>query len=846
MTVIPSRHTDAIGYVNDLAKEVGEPWFNMICELATVSGMSTLDRPAIDTIYALYTKRASFLGIKSPGGPGVATPILPSDYLEEVSGFTNFKLLGDSLCVTLKKPITLIFGANGSGKSSLCESLKVLATSEKSSRPLENVRTAGTTAPTFRFKFKSDSVAQIWTQASGFGFRKDTVKYFDNWIAIKSIKNPMNPGRVIVLTPFKLHVFEWVKALTDQFRGVLQQDQKDNSVSLVRALEIIRREFVLFTARPLSAIDEKTLNSLGSQIQIGEAFAEHVLLKEKQTSVVELEKATSEEGLKLLKAEHRELEAFINSISTLIKATDSMWALEPVLKARTLASKQAEQKILAETILPKNGTLETLLELIRSAALSCSLEAADGHACPLCRRDLGNSEIGLFKKYYELLEGALEKEIVSLKEDISNAQNLASSVLKTNREEWEKSTTLHADVLSDGKRYSDLILNNCDITKEVSAEAKTALESLRTSSIVWTKQLAQKALVIETATKSRDDLIKQLASARTELESLEYGHAVFSNVDKLKEAKRMADEATAWSAALPAFVSLLRKITDAAKKAHENLVVADFEARLNAEYKLLTERDMAAFGVKLAKKGTDASVVVLPQIGGKEIESVLSEGEQRIHALALFFAELETCQQSVLIFDDPISSFDYNYIANYCIRLRDFTVTHPNRQIIMLTHNWEFFVQLQTILNAAGKNGHLSVQVLESCTAIADYSEKTSELKKDIDLTLAISGEPTKPQKEAMAGRLRRLIEAVVNTHVFNEQRHQYKQKSQPVSDFHKFTKLVALLPTEATTLKDLYAKLSVSEHDDPRNAYVNTDRATFQARYDSILAIETAVEGRK
>jgi hypothetical protein len=93
---------------------------------------------------------------------------------------------------------------------------------------------------------------------------------------------------------------------------------------------------------------------------------------------------------------------------------------------------------------------------------------------------------------------------------------------------------------------------------------------------------------------------------------------------------------------------------------------------------------------------------------------------------------------------------------------------------------------------------------------------------------------------------MRRLIESVVNTHVFAKQRHQYKQKSQPVTEFHEFTKLVPLLHTEATTLRDLYAKLSITEHDDPRNAYVNTDKATFQARYYSIIAVEAAVVSRK
>jgi len=93
---------------------------------------------------------------------------------------------------------------------------------------------------------------------------------------------------------------------------------------------------------------------------------------------------------------------------------------------------------------------------------------------------------------------------------------------------------------------------------------------------------------------------------------------------------------------------------------------------------------------------------------------------------------------------------------------------------------------------------------------------------------------------------MRRLIEAVVNTHVFNHQRRQYKQKTQVISAFQHFTKIVPLLPDEATKFHDLYAKLSPSEHDDPRNVYVNTDKAMFQTRYRGILAIEAAVKARR
>jgi hypothetical protein len=46
--------------------------------------------------------------------------------------------------------------------------------------------------------------------------------------------------------------------------------------------------------------------------------------------------------------------------------------------------------------------------------------------------------------------------------------------------------------------------------------------------------------------------------------------------------------------------------------------------------------------------------------------------------------------------------------------------------------------------------------------------------------------------------------------------------------------------------LRDLYSKLSTTEHDDPRNAYVLTEKAMFQTRYGEILNIESALIARK
>jgi recombinational DNA repair ATPase RecF len=839
-------HPDAIGYLNDLANEINEPWFKMVCDLAAVSGVSALDQPTLDTLFALYTGSASYIGIKPVvAAAAAAAPAVPADCLEQLSGFANFKLLGSALDVNLKKPVTLIFGANGSGKSSLCESLKVLATTEQPSRPLENLRAIGAAIPSFRFKFKSDAAPQTWTPAVGYGPRRATVKYFDKAIAIQNVTSAVEPGRVIVLAPYKLHVFEWAKALTTKFRAALQQAQQDNGAKLTQAVMAFRAEFAKFKGRPLAIIDDKTATLLGGQIKLGEEFNDQKLLREKRAASTELERASSEEGLRLLRAEHRELESLLTALNTLLTSASGLWALEPANKAKTLLEKQTAQEVLAKELIPHGNTLNDLLVLLRAASPMCKMEQAAGHACPLCKRDLGVPEVELFKQYHGLLVGELEKDITVINADISRAREIVTAVGMIDRKAWDKCKTIPEEVLTTAKAGSELIVTSCDISKEPTAEAKAALESLKVAAVMWASQLESKKTAIETAAKGRDELVKQLAKLRTELEPLEYAQAIIDRLATLKEAEAMVMRSQFWSSNLPAFTQVLKRITEKAKNAHEDLVVVDFEARLDAEYRALAEKDMAAFGVVLARKGTDAAVTVLPQVGGKGIEGVLSEGEQRVHALALFFAELETCPQSVLVFDDPVSSFDYNYLANYCARLRDFTVKYPARQIIVLTHNWEFFVQLQTTMNQAGLDGLLSVHVLENCAVVADYSEKVDVLKNDISAVLAAAGEPARPLKEELAGKMRRLIEGVINTHVFNQQRHQYKQKSQAITAFQSFTKVVALLPAEATTLRDLYAKLSITEHDDPRTAYVNTDKAMFQTRYNRILAIESAVIAR-
>jgi len=842
-------HPDAIGYIRDLGHSEDIPWLEMICDLAA-SGTMTLSPTDLEILVHLFTKRASYL--RQPAAPVTAAPAgaaagaTTSERLEAIGPFNGFKRIGNSLSASFPKRATIIFGANGSGKSSVCEALQILASNDAPRRPLHDVHATASATPSFAFKFTSDTTAQNWTLHGTYGDRSSVLKYFDSAIAIHNIKNSVQPGRIIELSPFKLDVFGTAKKHCEELRGELQRRQSENEALLTGVVEQIRTKFEPFKGTALATLTTRTAATLESQIKLGDAYTEESKLAEKLKKKGELEKATSEEGIKLLKGEVAALKALHGEIQPILSASEKLIEIDLVAQSKNLKAKEEELEILAKALIPSGATLDKLMALIRPANEVCSLHSPEPAECPLCKQALREIEVELFKQYSALLTGELDSSITELRKLLKTAEKNLKVIADSSPDEWAKDSVLPSEKTETTKAAGKAIQTRFKAGEETEQDGKDAAACLRDISNEFFTTLEEKEMLIGEAGKGREELLKQLSEVSTECQSLLYAKAIEENIDLVREAYRRTQNAAYWGDTIPDFTSVLRKITTMAKTAHKELVVEDFKTRLNTEYLALAERDMSAFGVELKDVGGDGAVTVEHHVAGQKIEAVLSEGEQRIHALALFFAELETCEQQVIIFDDPISSFDYNYIGNYCNRLRDFVQAYPSRQIIVLTHNWEFFIQIQKVLKDARLEYHMAVHVLENCVALAEYTEKVTDLKTEIDAALSGAGEPTKAEKEILAGKMRRLLEAVVNTHVFNNQRHQFKQKSQQVSAFHDFTKVVPLLQTEAQTLKDLYAKLSTTEHDDPTNAYVNTDKAMFQTRYHAIKNIETAIIGRK
>lgn len=837
-----SKFADAIGYLSELEKELNLDWFSMVCDLSRDNPKEFLSGRDIDFLKMIYSGSASYLRLKNHSKVWPSAAQTQSDFLEGLEGFNNFKRIQDTFSLKFSKRINIIFGHNGSGKSSICDALKILANHETPTRPIQNVRLHGNPTPAFSYKFKNESTNVQWTMRSGFGSQHHKIKYFDSSIAAKTIRDNMEPGKVVELTPFNMIVFESVKSKIFKLKEVLQIVSNEIATKTEEEIKQLKSKFTIFPNSYFGKMNDFSIESLKKKILEVENFVEDKSIESMLVRLSELEKATSVEGQKLLSSEIRDFDSVIKYISEIKKQCESLVKSKPIEVQNELDRKLQEQKNLNSGLLPKEGTLEAFVVFLKEAAKFCNLASGEDQECPLCRRKNELQEKTLFRKYFDLLQGQIEKEIGELRAVLRTSSSSKDMISNFDEAQFELLSNIDNTQIKSVVEIIRMIKSN--VVKNL--DFMESLIQLRHHQAQFEAKHIEKQKTLETVKMGSVEIEKEKSNLSKTIENYKSAHLESLSLASFKKLLLFLEKKSYWAQSLPRFTPILKKITDTEKAAYEDLVVSDFHKRLESEYRNLAEKDISTFGVVLSKKGSATGVSVLARIGGNEIMNILSEGEQRLHSLALFFAELETSKQSVIVFDDPVSSFDYDYITNYCFRLRDFAHKHINKQVVILTHNWEFFVNLQLVLNKHGLNDHLSVNVLEGCSFVASYSEKIDELKTEIQTILSQPGEPSKYEKEATAGRMRRLIEAIVNSHVFNNQRHQYKQKSSSTSDFQKYTKLTSLLSAEATDLRDLFEKLSITEHDDPRNAYVNSDKAMFQTRFDKITSIETAILGRK
>ncbi len=859
-----SSHSDAIGYLLELRDDLNAPWFSYLCDLAVVASGPELSPHSLDHLLHLFKSAEPYV----PRGAAAVhhethDARVPSPReqvrLQSLSGFSNFRRLAPTVLleVDTTKRLTLVFGTNGSGKSSICDAIRVLAQPGATVDSLSNARAKSSEQPRFDYCLAGEAQPTTWDATQGYGGLSGHVKVFDSGLATRSVTDHTRPGDVIEVAAFRLEVFEYCGSFVGALRDAVRReiaDANDRANAMLARLAGACADIPEGAKQPVSLAvkgDFAPLQAMSESLRVLTA-EETEAHREDAAEAQRMAEAVTDEGVARLARERDALRTTGELVSTFLAQVRKANPEGYIAVTRALDAKRTLVEGLALRVLPDGVDSEAFTRFLVAADEVGAYESEQGSPCPFCRRPMDSAVLELVQTYHAYLADSLRRELAELQEEHASTEESLRNVAR-----WEAdSARLCPDLLGDVACEAAAEAMRQQVERMSRALGGVAVAEDTPSAglealVQFQNRAGQESAKREEAIRlARDDRAKhdeRLREIQARLDEFSFHQLMLDNGQVLHDVVQLVERNADLESrtAQAGFSQLLRRLTDTGKAASERLVVSEFQRRLDDEYAALSGRRLKDHGVTLRVVGGDQSVAVAPEVGRTPVHRVLSEGERKVHALALFFCELTSRPCDIVVFDDPTTSFDYNGVAAFAKRLRSLIQQEPGPQIVVFTHNWDLFVEMQRVISRSRLTRHLDVQILEHCASIRSYCGNREQLKRRVESELSVEGQPPSERVELVCSLMRRLIEAMVNELVFAKERHQYTATTLRVSMWREFTRLVPLRSDEADCLSDLYADLSPMEHDDPRTMYTCVTREQLQNWYDRIRQVEGQLAAR-
>jgi len=688
------------------------------------------------------------------------------------------------------KGMTVVYGANGAGKSGYARVLKRACRARDVS---EDVRTNAFEKPAAGRVPQADFKIQLGGQPS-------TVSW---------AKNKPAPVELATIAVFDTHC---ARAYLDQHQEVAYLpsglDVVENLAQVVmpKLLEKLNAEILAIdTSKDAlghlvgSTKVGKLVTALSGNTQLTEIDLLAAMCEDEAAKMEALRKTLAEADPKTKATQCRLVAGRMVGLKKKIDASAAWVKDEAIEKLRkldeaTLEALAAEAKAggelrAGEELLPGTGDViwKTLYEAARTFSTKVAYpgkdfpHAHDGSKCVLCQQDVSDdagARLARFEKHVQ------------------------ESVAKTAE---EKRSTRDAAVAKIGGAALAVELEDA-LAEEISGLAPELLAEIAAfNAAVQNRQAwllsAQKAHIWEGVPEFPTD-------PRAKLESIASGFITQAeNFEKATDDNQKAllkaefDELSARAAFGPCRQAVLdlvermkvkaalvkckdelktKPVSDKAKEFASNAVTAPLRAALKEEFEALGVAHTMPRLDESVERGKMRHRLQLDLAVPAQIRDILSEGEQRAIAVGSFLAELRTGGHSGgIIFDDPVSSLDHIRRQHVARRLVKEAAT---RQVIVFTHDTTFLGELSDLLDLHGTEHmihHLSWEGAYSGKVNAGLPWHHQSIKDRIDkleqaqkkMEKAWPPYPNEEQSAAMRTQysmLRATIERVVQDVVFN------------------------------------------------------------------------------
>jgi hypothetical protein len=618
--------------------------------------------------------------------------------LTRLRDLKNVNALVDGQAIDFNPKLTVIFGENACGKTGYVRVLKKAAAVRTSETVLPDVSQVKTTrqSPTARIGFRlgQEQAQDVdWKDQAGIApFNR--IDVFDSRATSLHLDGDLN----YVYTPGELARFPLVQQGIEGVRSRLQLDVSAKTKTSNPFLVQFDRQSRIYTL----------IDSLGAATDLAQLKVLATIPEEEKQQIPTLKAEVEALQTTNPAAQLKLAEAVKQHVNTMTRAVAAIGRFDTPKYVNSLQRLQKAEKEYDRATqesfagLPIPGLLKDEWRRFVQAGEEYlrTLEApekypSNGQECVYCRQPLSPEALALLKKYRDYSNNDLRSELDG-----------AAREMDALRRSWQQGVDF-ADI---DRRVSELSGSGAGISAEQFTEihdfvgkGKEIHEAVQGHKpIVWADQesktarvlkllesaQAQNSLLVRDLTErhdKRDEALRERQAKLLDVESRLKLAGLMPHIESMVEQAKWVDKAKIQERK---FQGLLRSLTETSKLASEQLLNRDFERHFVDECKVLR-----APAVTLQFPGRQGQVTRKKAVASGEYRpsDVLSEGEQKVIALADFLAEASLKPPAPVVFDDPINSLDYKRMSEVVSRI---LVLSETRQVIVFTHNIWFTTEL--------------------------------------------------------------------------------------------------------------------------------------------------------
>ncbi|WP_212193363.1 AAA family ATPase [Carboxylicivirga sediminis] len=680
-------------------------WAKYLCS-EILAGNDITDT-AIDIAYSYLLERLSLKQETEKPELSISyNPNASDDYKENLSfdSLTNVEgvnALTENQTIELTNNLTIIYGANGAGKSGYVRLLKNVFYSKDKEDILPNINIDTghkSKAATFNFSSEGTKIPLKYPDNIGNGiFNQFAV--FDGDIGKKhlSVRNDFS------FRPASLTLFNGFNAALEKLNGKLSSEIQSKSIANPFADDDIFQGESEIKTWLIQLSHNSKLEDLKAHLPYTEEEKAKKLQLDKEYDDLKVALAQKEKSLKELQTIKTQILARKKNLETL-----NLWFLQTQLNTvkeaitdcktkEETARKEGVEKFKTDKI-ENVGTTEwkQFIQAAEKFALTQNGEEYPtlGDNCLLCQQAINDdAPKSLISSYWAYIKSVAEQEAKTANEKLVKFKDgyekldfnqfpETDTLTVWLQDKHETILTTLQEALKKQETLSETIVSNINDKKDVpQIEIQIDLSALDTISETVDKEI--KAFEEDEQTKKLTELLKQ----KTYLAHKEKLETRYTDIEMLHKNLIWVNKANQFSKQ-----SFKTQSTNTEKRLSKEYFNTDYINAFNAECEKLNGK----FGIEIDARSSDAQSNRQLFLKGKDPSAILSEGEQKVIALADFIAETNiTTINKGIILDDPVNSLDEerkSLIANRLISISE------TKQVIIFTHDLVF---VSSLLNYA-------------------------------------------------------------------------------------------------------------------------------------------------